>query len=275
MEPLFIEPGRGPHGKRFALLHRAHGHQPRGLIVFAAPFAEEMNKSRRMVSLQSRALAAQGWTVLCPDLFGCGDSEGDFGEASWAQWVDDLITCSHWLRAHVAGQSSEAPLTFWGLRAGALLACEAARRLGDVAGLLLWQPQVAGAAVLQQFLRVASAGEMLASAARSGHAPSLRARLAAGNTIEVAGYRVAPELAAGLEQARLGDLPPAQRVDWFELSSRAESSLSPAATRTIEVWKSAGAEVRADVVQGPAFWQTSEIEDAPALLHATQSALQR
>lgn len=45
----------------------------RGSIVYIHPFAEEMNKSRRMAALQARALTLAGFAVLQLDLIGCGD----------------------------------------------------------------------------------------------------------------------------------------------------------------------------------------------------------
>jgi alpha/beta superfamily hydrolase len=72
-----------PDGPRYCQLHAPQGGPLQGLILCIHPFAEEMNKSRRMAALQSRALAEAGYTVLQIDLHGCGDSAGDFGEASW------------------------------------------------------------------------------------------------------------------------------------------------------------------------------------------------
>ena len=102
----------------------------------------------------------------------------------------------------------------------------------------------------------------------------LRARLAAGNTVEVAGYTVAPELAAGLERATLQ--PPPRGVgcvEWFEISAAAEATIAPAAAMAATSWRNAGFDVRQALVRGPAFWQTTEIEEAPALLQATSAAL--
>ena len=45
------------------------------------------------------------------DLFGCGDSEGDFGEADWQQWLADVVGAAAWLRE----QTGSAP-SLWGLR---------------------------------------------------------------------------------------------------------------------------------------------------------------
>jgi exosortase A-associated hydrolase 2 len=85
-EPFFVAAARG---ERFCIFHPAAA-ALRGAIVYLHPFAEEMNKSRRMAALQSRLFAARGFAVLQIDLFGCGDSSGDFGEARWDIWKQDV-----------------------------------------------------------------------------------------------------------------------------------------------------------------------------------------
>lgn len=236
-----------------------------------------------MVALQARALAAAGHAVLVPDLTGCGDSEGDFAQATWEGWVDDLVLACRWLRQRaadlatptppgIAAVASAPPLTLWGHRAGALLATRAAVQLGDVSHLLLWQPAAAGKAVLQQFLRLAAVGDLLGGQAGSGTA-ALRQRLLAGEPVEVAGYAVHPALASGLEAARIEPVSGVPRLSWLECSPRESATLSPAAAAALDAWRSAECVVHAQAVQGPAFWQTTEIEDAPALVQATLAAL--
>ena len=88
------------------------------------------------------------------------------------------------------------------------------------------------------------------------------------------GYRLPSALANGLEQSTL--TPPGQadgRVEWLELSSRESATLSPVSTKASVAWQSAGYTVRCLVVQGPSFWQTTEIEEVPALIEATLTAL--
>ena len=282
MHPLFIERRPGVAGRVFAVLHWPPG-PPRGLVVHAHAFAEEMNKSRRMVALQARALACAGHAVLVPDLSGCGDSEDDFSGATWDGWIEDLVLACRWLRRHardatpaqVGADTSEhgdPPLAIWGHRAGALLAAQVAARLADVSQLLLWQPTPAGKAVLQQFLRLATVGDLLGGQAASGTA-ALRQRLLGGETVEVVGYAVNPALALGLDAARLEPVAGVRRLTWLECSPREGATLTPAASAALQAWRSAGCDVNAEVVQGPAFWQSTEIEDAPALLQATLHAL--
>jgi len=79
-------------GAVFYILHPPATKPVRGCILYSPPFAEELNKSRRMVALQARQLAASGYAVLLLDLYGCGDSGGEFDTATWSIWQDDLDT---------------------------------------------------------------------------------------------------------------------------------------------------------------------------------------
>lgn len=253
------------NGYRLCLFHPAAN--PRGAVLYLHPFAEEMNKSRRMAALQARRLADQGFAVLQIDLLGCGDSSGDFGDATWEGWLDDAAAALAWLRARL-----DAPLWLWGLRSGCLLAAEAARRLDAPVNCLFWQPVVTGKTFLQQFLRLKVAGEMMSGDAK-GVMAALKQQLAAGQPVEIAGYALSPALAQGLDAAQLAPPPHAGRLVWFEVSAREGATLAPVAQKCIEEWQRAGWKVESAVLPAPTFWQTVEIEDAPALLEATTQAL--
>lgn len=250
----------------------------RALVLYVHPFAEEMNKSRRMAALQARALSNAGYSVLQIDLLGSGDSSGDFGDATWQTWVSDVTLGVQWLRKRNTAQNTgfiQPPLWLWGLRAGCLLAVEAARHLNESCNFLFWQPPSAGKPLLQQFLRLKVASDMLGGQSK-GLMEGIRHQLAAGSSVAIAGYMLSAGLATGLEQATL--VPPArgsspQRLEWFEMSTREDASLSPIATKTIAQWQEADFDVSSHIVNGPAFWQTTEIEDAPALIDATTAAV--
>ena len=271
-EPQFLSITPGPLGQRFAIHHPGATEVVRGLVVYVHPFAEEMNKSRRMAAMQARLLAQQGFAVLQMDLLGCGDSAGDFGDASWAQWVDDVVFASHWLRARHAGATITPPLWLWGLRAGCLLATAAATRLEHACGFVFWQPPTAGRMLLQQFLRLKAAGELL-----GGHAKAtmelLRGEMAAHRSVDVAGYTLSPALCLGLDAAHLQWPGTPGHALWFEVATVDSPTPAPASVAGIAAWREAGWRVDAHAVGGPPFWQTAEIEDAPALLSATASAL--
>lgn len=264
MDAFFLPVGSG---QRFAIYHPAQGGTTRGLVAYVHPFAEEMNKSRRMAALQARALAANGYAVLQLDLLGCGDSSGDFGDASWQDWVDDVVLACQWLC-----RQANAPLWLWGLRAGCLLAAQAATQLCQRCNFLFWAPTPAGKPLLQQFLRLKAAGDMASGNAKAVM-DGLRLQLAAGKSVDIAGYTLAAKLAAGMEQATLTAPPLAGRLEWLDTSTQPDASLSPATAKPLQAWQAAGFAVRSQIVTGPAFWQTSEIEEAPALLTATLAAI--
>lgn len=270
-EAFFADAQPGPLGRRLCLWHAPAAATPKAVLVQVHAFAEEMNKSRRMVALQSRALAAAGYAVLQIDLMGCGDSAGEFGDASWAAWIDDvLFACD--LAQHRAPQ---VPMWLWGHRAGCLLASAAAERCTAPCNLLMWQPTVSGKSVLQQFLRLEAAGALLGKAASAAGQPGAKALLASGQPAQVAGYELTTALTTGLEAARLQ--PPASGATllWLDLAASAEAAPSPAAASALQAWAQAGWATQHHSVIGPSFWQTTEIEEAPALISTTLSALQQ
>ena len=264
-EPFFID---GARGRRFCLFHPARG-ACKGALVYVHPFAEEMNKSRRMAALQSRALAEQGWAVLQIDLHGCGDSDGVFREARWGNWKDDLGDACAWL-----GQRSGQRVGLWGLRLGALLALDyACGAAVTPSRLMLWQPVHSGAAALTQFLRLRLAGEMLGKAESGGGTAALRATLASGEALEIAGYMLEPALAAEIDALDAAALIPPCPVDWFDIVPAAERALSAPAQRVSAAWHQRGAAVTMHKVASAPFWSTQEIVECEGLIAATCAAL--
>jgi len=256
-----------PDGGRYCVLHRPASASGHGVVVIP-PFAEEANKSRSNLAAVARALAGRGAHVLFIDLFGTGDSAGDFGEADWSAWVEDVVRAVGHLRSLGCTRVS-----LLGLRTGCLLAAAALKAGLEVADLILVAPQTNGKQVLTQFLRLGAASELGADAAAKIDTRGLRVELAAGRAIEIAGYSLSPALAEGLEAASF-ELPDGFKgaVAWLEVASAADATLSPAAQIAIEKLRSRGLSVTAECVQGPAFWQTQEIEFVAGLRGACEAA---
>lgn len=260
---------KGARGDCFCLFHQpVGGLAARGGLLYIHPFAEEMNLSRRMAAAQARVFASAGFAVLQIDLYGCGDSAGDFGDAHWDIWCDDVALAQAWLAARVAG-----PVWLWGLRSGGLLAAQVARQSPSMAAqLLLWQPVFSGQQLLSQFLRLSLTANMTRGV-RAVSRGELAQALMQGESVEVAGYRLSPQLAHGMSSATLDGLNTGTQVVCIEMSHASDASISPALAAQVTRWQAAGCHAVATAIDGPAFWQVAESSLCPALLAASQAAV--
>lgn len=263
--PQFIEGGRG---RLFAMDYVPDPvRNRREYVIFVPPFAEEMNRSRRMAVLQARRLADLGYGAVVFDLYGTGDSAADFKDARWGIWVDDIGAVVRWLR-HKGVEA----INLLALRLGALLAMEYARRReAHLNRVVLWQPLISGSAALTQFLRLRLAADMKGRTQDKESTRSLRALLTSGSALEVAGYDLAAELASAVDAALLEELAPDDlpATYWLELSAQEGSQLSPGSVRAVEKLQQRGLDIRTAVVVGEPFWSLQEVTVAPELLDAT------
>ncbi|MCF6353735.1 MAG: hydrolase 2, exosortase A system-associated [Candidatus Polarisedimenticolaceae bacterium] len=277
--PLFLP---GPSGQLFAL------HLPpvaptlcRQYLIHIPAFAEEMNKARHLVALQARAFAQQGVGVLILDLFGTGDSTGDFKDATWSAWKEDVASAVMWLR-----QQGVERISLWGLRLGCLLAFDfTQQRRGEIEGLLFWQPLLDGRVALDRFLRLQVAAGALGRGCKDT-VQGLRSRLAAEETLEIGGYEISPILVRELDHCSFQSLglPMVDRVVWVEIRRFTESAdslsvvesghspdvrLLPASKSMIDDWQGCETKIKVAQVNGPSFWQSQVTEPMPELLSKT------
>jgi exosortase A-associated hydrolase 2 len=223
-----------------------------GNVLYVPPFAGEMLASRNVIAAVSRQLAELGFGVLVVDLYGCGDSSGDFGDARWEIWRDDLQVASRWLQE----QGGER-LSLWGLRLGALLAVDFAAYSQDTyERIVLWQPVLSGELMLNQFLHMnLSAEDGNESMQERIGTREQRKNLIAGESIEVAGYRLAAELVRAIDRLNLGmpAMPLPASIHWTEFVFSTQV-LDGASLSVIEGWKGRGVSVSVDTVAGSPFW---------------------
>lgn len=265
IEPLFLGTTRG--GLLLTTFRPAGPDAPWVLIV--PPFAEEMNKSRRMMARLAARLATAGHAVVLPDLSGTGDSWGDFAEATCEGWIEDLHDTQRWIEAR--GQRLTGLV---GLRGGALLAAGLLAKAADVRTLAFWQPALTGRDVLTPFLRLRVAAAL--TARDGGEPPSLaglRDRLEAGQSVEVAGYELSPALYRGLSARRLdAPLPSSVTLHWCHVTAADMPALPATAQAAVDTLAAGGATVHTHLVRGDAFWNTVEISVCEPLLALTAAA---
>lgn len=223
-----------------------------------------------MAALQARRLAQAGYPVLLVDLFGSGDSAGDFADARVEIWRDDMLRAARWLQ-----QQNGPRLIFWALRFGALLAADAAREFAaDLERVILWQPVVKGEQFMTQFLRLRLAADLM-GAGEKVTTQDLRNAAYAGQRLEVAGYTLDPALVRAMDGLDLKAfaIPQTARIEWMDVGASAERTLPPAGRAVVDAWQALHVPVKVTTVVGDAFWNTPEITEVPALLEATAALL--
>jgi len=267
--PIFI-PGQA--GALFALYYPPPtGEKAKNAILHIPAFAEEMNKSRHMVAMQAREFAKSGYPVLVFDLFGTGDSEGAFSDATWEIWKNDINTVCQWLI-----EQGILTINLWGLRSGALLAMDFivdAKIKFDK--LLCWQPVLNGEMFVMQFLRLRVAAAIMDKSLPPEKTTDLKHQLLAGKVVEVAGYTLNPDLINPLmnlfaDNINLKDI---DQINIFELVSSYEKGISPGNNKLIEDLQRIGKVVSVNVVIGSPFWSTQEIVEVPDLITQTVNTL--
>ncbi len=250
--PFFLDV---PEGRLFAVYRCPEG-PVRGNVLCVPPFNEEMNRCRSMVTLQANALAQQGVGTLLLDLLGTGDSTGEYRDGRWELWLDNIRAGMAWL-----DEQPGACTLLWGIRLGAMLAAEVHGGLGQKEpGLMLWQPILDGKQYFTQFLRLRLAAQMYRTDVAKETTASLRAQLAAGETVEISGYEIHPELAQALDARRLETLPPAPGapVLWLENVPATAEGPGSASQKVLDAWSGAGVLAEVLTFEGPQFWQVHE-----------------
>jgi exosortase A-associated hydrolase 2 len=243
---------------------------PDGCVLVVPPFAEEMNKCRRMVTVTALALAKRGVATLVPDLHGTGDSGGEFEEADWSTWLTDLERAAAWC----ARQGY--PITgVLAIRLGAALGATALASglLAPAATTVLWQPVFDGKRWLTQFLRLRIAAA-LAEQDKKETMQELLTRLRSGAIVEVAGYGLSGRMATDLESLGVPDVLPAElgTIHWFEVIRTADMELSPMAAQMRERARVAARPVVTQTLVGEPFWASTEIVCNECLAAATAAA---
>jgi exosortase A-associated hydrolase 2 len=238
-------------------------------VLILPPFAEEMNKARKAMSDLSHALAARGVPSLTLDLFGTGDSEGEFEAANWARWCANV----EGVVRHVEGRGIGLRGVV-GVRMGCLLAASWLKQHDrEIDRAVFWQPLLRGEQALVQLLRT----RQLAGLFGETHGESvsaLRGRLARGESVEAAGYVLGAQLAEDLSSLDLvTELSSVCRVlSWFEVgsSTTATSVASRSAAAQLE---DKGVPVRVEQIAGAPFWMSTEIVRNATLVDRTVVAL--
>lgn len=233
-------------------------------IVVLPPFAEEMNKSRHLLSAVMRQLSALGYCCFLPDHYGTGDSEGDLDQASIGLWRADLLQLIQLL-----AQRGYQSLSFIAVRFGTLQLFDLLNLHTlplPVKQLVLWQPLFDVDKFWQQFVRIKVA-ETMATGNKVSQ-KELEQQLQDGQQIEIAGYPLSPAFFASLQTLQ-GAIPPLLShtpVCWLETSQLDNIALPVQKMRDTlqQCCQLSFVQLKAEP-----YWQTTELASAEQLLALT------
>lgn len=238
-------------------------------IIYIHPLADEMNKSRRMAALQTHAFSRAGFGVLQIDLYGCGDSSGDFFQARWHLWKENITSSVNWLL-----EKRKSYVSLWGLRLGSLLIADWAKSSDlPIEAFIFWQPILNGRIAMNQLLRLAAASSMLGKNGKSSK--EIRDILSQGKTVEIGGYEFHPDLVAAIEEQSLEDWRPPKEAwaIWNEVSINDPPEITFSGKKIIDMFQSDGCRVKASSVSGHPFWNSIEIVTVQELITSTTNAV--
>lgn len=167
---------------------------PRATVLFVPPLFEEANRTRRTLVLAMRALAAEGFTTLLPDLPGQNESLVPLEQVDLASWQSALAETS----TAIGG-----PLIIASLRGGALIDHQAK-------AAAWWRlAPVGGASLLRTLMRARIAADRESGVTSS--LDSLQTEAATAPLL-LAGNKLSPAMIAQLGAAEIQPVAPLRTV---------------------------------------------------------------
>ena len=204
---------------------------PRATILFVPPLFEEANRTRRTLVLAMRALAADGFATLLPDLPGQNESLVPLEQVDLASWKNALADTA---------ATIDGPLIIASLRGGALIDHQAK-------AAAWWRlAPVGGASLLRTLMRARVAADREAGVMSS--LDSLQTE-AATAPLQLAGNHLSPAMIAQLGAAEFQPVAPVRTVTlgngadaipgtplWLRAEPGEDAAMAKAITADIAAW---------------------------------------
>jgi exosortase A-associated hydrolase 2 len=234
--------------------------------VLLSPFAEEMNKSRHLSRQLMQALFQHNQDCFLADPWGTGDSEADLDQASAKFWQQDLVLLIEQLKHRGYQNINMLAPRFGALHLFDVLAT--AELPLPLHKIVLWQPYLQTTTFLQQFFRLKIA-EQMASGSKTTQ-KELDQQLADGAVVEVAGYPITQSLVSSIQALQdISTLPAIyQQTPLLWLETSMLPNISPVSEKGLaQLSQYFAAEFQQ--LQGPAWWNASELVQNPELIART------
>ncbi len=240
-------------------------------VIFVPPFAEEMNRSKRMYVLCARLLADSGIHAICFDYSGTGDSSGEWGEFSYSDWVGDLNDVYQYYSK--AGKS----ISFVALRFGALVLTDAIADYDlNAARCVFWDPIENGEMLTRQLIRMKIAAAM-ADTSKKLTTQEIKDSIKNNGHLESGGYHISESLLDSINSKKItnsmASLLARTHIDWMTLGRYKDAEnkwLANSFTASELDVSDLQDKLTMHPVNDVKFWMQQEVTISPALLRATR-----
>lgn len=238
-------------------------------VLILPPFAEEMNKSRHIISQLMQQNKQAGISSFMLDHYGTGDSEGDLDLATTDIWRQDLQLLLAQLQTAGFSRLSVVAIRFGAMQLFDLLNHQPlALQLDKV---VLWQPLLDISRFWLQLYRL-KITEQMALGQKLTQA-ELEQSLQQDNTLEIAGYPISKAFSESTRQLNIQ--PPAILATasncWFEISQLPNVA---ATTQKAVTHYQQSFPLSFQHISNAPFWNTQELATADNLINATRQFLE-
>lgn len=237
-------------------------------MIFVPPFAEEMNRSKRMYVLCSRLLANAGVHAICFDFAGTGDSSGEWGEYRLTDWKANLTDTYNYVRRFSTKTS------FVTLRDSALIAFELIKHANiKIERCVLWYPIDNREALIRQLIRMKIAAAM-ASDLKKITSKEVLSGIEQSGFLEVGGYHVRSYLLDEFRQQNVTNHIQAvldrTHVHWMTTGKKQTSPHLPVCLSKLNLSEPQQTHMHLHQVEDVKFWMQQEVTISPKLLRETR-----
>jgi exosortase A-associated hydrolase 2 len=242
-------------------------------VIFVPPFAEEMNRSKRMYVLCARLLADAGIQSICFDFAGTGDSSGEWGDFNCQDWKNNLIDVYQY------ANKSSSKISLVTLRDSALISLELIKQAKiQIYKCVLWDPIDSGEVLIRQLMRMKIASAM-ADDLKKVTTQEVLDSIEQSGFLEVAGYHVSSSLIDSIKSQRMSDSIESAlaltELHWMttgKFSGNTKQQL-PISLTKLNLTEDLLAQLNVHPVNDVKFWMQQEVTISPLLLRETKQAL--
>tara|TARA_R110002049_G_scaffold147342_1_gene310155 strand:+ start:124754 stop:125497 length:744 start_codon:yes stop_codon:yes gene_type:complete len=237
-------------------------------VILVPPFAEEMNRSKKMYVLCARLLANAGIHSLCFDFAGTGDSYGEWGDFDYSDWKQNLIDVYQFAKKFASN------ISLITMRDGGLISLNLVKQNDiNIDKCVLWDPIDSGEVLIRQLIRMKIANAM------AGDLKKITTRevldeIDKSGFLEVGGYHVSSDLIAAIKAEKIAEgiesVLGSTELHWMTTGKSNGNNALPICLSRLNLADNALEQLKVHSVNDVRFWMQQEVTISPFLLRQTR-----